>query len=409
MKLINVTEPEAVFGLIAENFSALEAEEVDIEKAGGRCLAEDYFSGEDLPGFDRSTVDGYALQARDTFGSREGLPSVLDLEGEVLMGAAARKINAGQCCLIHTGGMLPAGADAVVMVEDTETASDTVHVYRQVAPGENVIHRGEDLGRGERALAAGSRLRSAEIGLLASMGATRVKVHRRPVMGLLSTGDELVPHDSRNLEPGRVRDCNTPALAYLGQKGGAEIASEGILPDIFDQFLEKSRNLLARVDFLVLSGGSSVGSRDFTARTLQKLGRPGLLVEGISIKPGKPTLLANCGGKPVLGLPGHPISALNVFLIFGMAILDRLSGRQRHRRFFPTVNAILTRNLPSRSGQTDFARVRIERENGQVLAVPVFGRSGMLRTMAEADGFIIVKPEMEGLEAGTEVQVFLWE
>lgn len=407
MKLMNVTEPEAVFRLITDNFPALEKEEVGIEEAGGRYLAEDFFSGEDLPGFDRSTVDGYALKARDTFGSREGLPSIFDLKGEILMGEAAPKINAGQCCLIHTGGMLPAGADAVVMIEDTEATRDTIHVYRQVAPGENVIHRGEDLSRGDCALPAGSCLRSAEIGLLASMGAARVKVYRRPVMGLLSTGDELVPYTSQNLESGRIRDCNTPALTYLGRRSGAEVVSGGILPDIFDHFLEKSRNLLNRVDFLVLSGGSSVGARDFTARTLQELGKPGLLVEGISIKPGKPTLLANCNGKPVLGLPGHPISALNVFLIFGVAILNRLAGRRQ--KFYPAVNAVLTRNIASRSGQTDFVRVRIEEEAGRILAVPVFGRSGMLRTLADADGFIIIRPEIEGLEAGTEVQVFLWE
>ncbi len=409
MKLMRVTEPGVVLALIKQHFHPLETEAVSLEEAGGRCLAEAVHAGEDVPGFNRSTVDGYAVSARETFGAQEGLPAIFECSGEVLMGQPAEKaLDPGACCLVHTGGMLPQGADAVVMVEDTEVSGTHVNCFRQIAPGENVIHRGEDLRRGETALPAGRLLRAPELGLLASLGAAEVMVHRMPVMGLLSTGDELVPTQTAPgaLPPGRIRDSNSPALAYLGAQNGARVISGGILTDSFDVFLEKSRALLAEVDFLVLSGGSSVGTRDFSARTMQELGQPGLLVEGVSIQPGKPTLLANCGGKPVLGLPGHPVSALVVFSLFGSAIISRLAGREA-RLYEPTVQAVLTRNVPSRSGRTDYVRVKLEQGSKGALAAPVFGRSGMLRTLAEADGVIAIPAEKEGLAEGERVEVYL--
>lgn len=408
MKLMKVTDPAVVLELIEAHFQPLEAETLDLMQAGGRCLAEAVSASEDVPGFNRSTVDGYAAAAGDTFGAQEGLPAILECSGEVLMGQTAPSLNPGQCLLVHTGGMLPEGADAVVMIEDTEVTGTMVQVFRQAAPGENVIHRGEDLSRGSTALPRGALLRAPELGLLASLGICRVSVHRPPVMGLLSTGDELVPYETGTLPPGKVRDSNTPALAYRGRQMGAAIVSGGILTDSFPVFLEKSRALLAQVDCLVLSGGSSVGARDFTARTMLKLGNPGLLVEGISIQPGKPTLLANCGGKPVLGLPGHPVSALVIFSLFGTAILHRLSGRAP-QRYLPSLKAVLSRNIPSRSGRTDYVRVKLEEDNGALRAVPVFGRSGMLRTLAEADGLIVVPAGAEGLPAGDTVEVYLWE
>lgn len=411
MKLMRVTEPRAVLALIEKHFHPLGVEKVSLHEAGGRCLAEAVFAGEDVPGFNRSTVDGYAVSARETFGAQEGLPAMLECSDEVLMGQSAVKaLNPGECALVHTGGMLPEGADAVVMVEDTEVSGTLVNCFRQVAPGENVIHCGEDLHRGEQALPAGRLLRAPELGLLASLGIAEIALHRTPVMGLLSTGDELVPTQTKpgELPPGRIRDSNSPALAYLGEQGGARVISGGILTDSFDLFLEKSRTLLAEVDFLVLSGGSSVGTRDFSARTMQELGQPGLLVEGVSIQPGKPTLLADCDGKPVLGLPGHPVSALVVFSLFGSAILSRLAGRLA-RPFKPAVQAALTRNIPSRSGRTDYVRVKLEQGAEGALAAPVFGRSGMLRTLAEADGVIAVPAEKEGLTEGETVEVTLWE
>ncbi|HPU01948.1 MAG TPA: molybdopterin molybdotransferase MoeA [Bacillota bacterium] len=409
MKLMRVTDPHIVLELIEKEFQPLAPETAALEEAGGRVLAEPVYAGEDIPGFDRSTVDGYAVRARDSFGAQEGLPAVFECAGEILMGQPAPgALQKGQCYLIHTGGMLPEGADAVIMLEDTETLGNQVHAYRQVAPGENVIRKGEDLQRGDEALAAGRLLRAQELGWLASLGIREVKVYRKPVMGLLSTGNELVPHTTAELPPGMIRDSNSHTLAYLGRKYGAQVLESEILRDAFDYFLEKSRRLLEKVDFLVFSGGSSVGARDFTSRTMEALGEPGLLVEGISVKPGKPTLLANCGGKPVLGLPGHPVSALVIFSIFGAAILERLSGR-KPRQFHPAIRATLSRNLPSRSGRTDYVCVKLEQGGNGVLAIPVFGRSGMLRMLTHADGFLVIPAEKEGLLEGEEVEVFLWE
>lgn len=408
MKLMRVTDPDDVLKIIDENFSPLESESVFLEKAGGYSLAADIIAPENIPDFKRSTVDGYALIARDTFGAGEGIPAMLECAGEVIMGHPAPSINPGQCCLVHTGGMLPEEADAVIMVEDTEAAGSLVQCFSQVAPGENVILRGEDLKKGDPALEKGRRMRAPEIGLLASLGITAVEVHRRPRVGFFSTGDELVNYSTPELKPGQIRDSNNPALLYLAGQAGAETRYGGILPDQFAAFLKESRAMLEKVDLLVFSGGSSVGTRDYTARTMQELGKPGLLVEGISIQPGKPTLLASCGGKPVLGLPGHPVSALNIFKIFGVAIINRLSGR-RENIFKPAVKATLGRNISSRSGRTDYVRVKLEKTAEGIKAVPVFGRSGMLRTLAEADGLMVIPPEKEGLASGEIVEVELWE
>ena len=411
LKLMQVTAPDVVLDLIDQHFQPLPAETVELKLAGGRCLAEAVVAPEDVPGFTRSTVDGYAVAAADTFGAQEGMPALLESRGEVLMGQQAPAINRGQCLLVHTGGMLPAGADAVVMIEDTEAIGDaaaTVQIFRQVAPGENVIHKGEDLTRGDIVFTPGTCLRAPELGVLASLGITRVKVYRAPVIGLFSTGDELVPCETRELPPGRIRDSNAIALAYLAHQAGAEVIHGGILNDSYPVFLEKTRALLPRVDCLVLSGGSSVGTRDFTAQVMRELGEPGLLVEGISIQPGKPTLLASCGGKPVLGLPGHPVSALLIFSLFGIAILNRLTGRAR-RRYQHTVKAVLARNIASRAGRIDYVRVKLAEDGTGLKAIPVFGRSGMLRTLAEADGLIAVPAEKEGLLQGESVEVLLWE
>lgn len=408
MKLMRVTDPEEVLKIIIEHFEPLNSEILTLEKAGGRCLAETIKAPEDVPGFNRSTVDGYALNARDTFGAGEGIPAILECTGEVMMGQAAPPIKSGQCCLVHTGGMLPESADAVIMIEDTDLTGSTVQGFRQVAPGENVIHRGEDLKKADNVLLKGHKLRAPEIGMLASLGITSVEVYRRPVIGFFSTGDELVDYSNPCLEPGQIRDSNAPALLYLAEQSGAAGKYGGILPDHFETFLEKSKAMLEETDLLVFSGGSSVGSRDYTARTIQELGKPGLLVEGISIQPGKPTLLANCSGKPVLGLPGHPVSALNIFTIFGKAIIDRLSGRGK-KIFMPTVKAILARNVPSRSGRTDYVRIRLKETREGLSAVPVFGRSGMLRTLAEADGLLVVPSEKEGLNTGEIVEVSIWD
>ncbi len=407
MKLMRVTEPERVMKIIYEEYNPLDSEAVSLIEAGGRCLADTILSPEDVPGFNRSTVDGYALAAEETYGASENMPAFLDYAGEGLMGRSAPPIRKGQCILVHTGGMLPGGADAVIMIEDTDHSEGIVQLYRQVAPGENVIHRGEDLEKGAAALEKGHLLRAPEIGMLASLGITGVNVYKKPIVGFFSSGDELVEYSAGSLDPGMIRDSNAPALLYMAGQFGAEAVYGGILPDNYETFLGKSRAMLEKVDLLVFSGGSSVGSRDFTAKTMDELGRPGLLVEGIAIQPGKPTLLANCNGKPVLGLPGHPVSALNIFAIFGKTIIEQLGG-SIPKRFNPFVKAELSRNVPSRSGRTDYIRIKLDDSSGRLMAIPVFGRSGMLRTLAEADGLLMIDAAKEGLRAGEVVDINLW-
>ena len=278
MKLMKVTEPHTVFNIINNNFLPLNGEVVPLEQAGGRILAETIHAPENVPNFNRSTVDGYALSARDTFGAGEGMPAMLECKGEILMGTAAQAISSGECCLVHTGGMLPTGADAVLMIEDTDVSGSLIQAFRQIAPGENVVHRGEDLQKDAVALEKGHRLRAPEIGMLASLGITEVEVHRRPLVGFFSSGDELTDYHSKNLEPGKIRDSNAPALQYMTAQMESYSISGGILPDRFETFMEKSREMLDKVDFLIFSGRSSVGSRDYTARTMNELGSPGLLV-----------------------------------------------------------------------------------------------------------------------------------
>lgn len=408
MRLLKVTMVEEALKIIWNSFSPLGAEEVALENAGGRCCAEEIIAPEDVPAFDRSTVDGYAVRAAETFGADGSFPSFLELVEKVRMGEKAGKIGAGQCCYVPTGGMLPSGADAVVMVEETEEVEGLVQVFKQVAPGENVIRRGEDLGCGQTVLRRGRKIRGPEVGLLGSLGITRLKVYRRPLVGILSTGDELTPVETPSLKPGQIRDANGVALFYLCRQAGAEALSGGIVSDCYDGFAQAIKSLLTQVDMVVLSGGSSVGTRDHTPEVLRDLSGGELLLEGLAIQPGKPTILAKCDNKPVLGLPGHPVSALNIFSLFGRALINRLSGAA-DEEWRPSVRAVLTKNIPSRPGRMDLVRVSLQKTDNRITATPIFGRSGLLHTLALADGVIQVDAQLDGLAAGTEVEVFIWE
>lgn len=409
MRLYRVMTTQEVQKTIKANISPLkEIESIEIGFSGGRIVAQDIMARVDVPGFDRSIVDGYAVRSADTFGAGETLPAMLQLGGEVKMGEKAPDLLAGNCLYVPTGGMLPQGADAVVMIEDTEVMGDLVNCFRQVAPGQNIIRRGEDLAQGEAVLEKGRKIRAAEIGLLASLGLTEVEVYRNPLVGIFSTGDELVPYEQTSLQPGQVRDSNALAIAELVRRKGGKVVWGGILRDTYTEFCQGMKNLLNVVDFLVLSGGSSVGNRDFTAQVMQELSETGLLVEGIAIQPGKPTLLAQCKKKPVLGLPGHPVSALNIFSLYGSLIMDCLQGFTGED-FSATVKAKLKRNIPSQQGRTDYVRVKLQHSGEGWEAIPIFGRSGLLRTLAEADGVVMVGAEDEGLLAGDEVEVILWD
>ena len=385
-----------------------EGEEAPLMESLGRLLAEDIYAKDYVPGFARSTMDGFALRAGDTFGVSESLPAFLSLKGEVIMGEAPPgKLQNGQVWRIATGGMLPEGADAVVMVEYTEEMpADMVLVNKTVAPGENVIRPGEDVSAGMLILPAYHRIRPQDLGLLAAVGVMQVKVVPAVKVGIISTGDELVePQSTPTL--GQVRDINSYSLAGAVKACGGEPGYYGIVKDVPGDLETVLIKALAANDIVLVSGGSSVGARDYAATVITSLGPPGVLFHGISMKPGKPALGAVVHGKPVFGLPGHPASALVVFDQI-IAPLIRSGGHNgKEECIFNDFTAVaeITRNMPSAAGREDFVRVRLFWRDDILYAEPVLGKSGLISTMAAADGMALIPAGKEGVEAGDLVRV----
>ncbi len=385
-----------------------EPEEALTSEALGRVTLVEVQAPHPLPSFPRSTVDGFAVLAADTHGASDSLPAYLTLLAEVPMGAAPQfELKRGQCALIHTGGMLPNGADAVVMVEQTQSARpEEVEILRAVAVGENVLKVGEDVKRGQTVIEPGTRLRPAEIGGLMALGLTHVQVARQPRVGILSSGDEVVPPSS-GLQPGQVRDVNAYTLSSLVTASGAIPVRYGIIPDKAAAMREAVRKAWQENDLVVVTAGSSASTRDLTAQIIDELGRPGVLVHGVNVRPGKPTILAVCDGKAMIGLPGNPVSALVIASLFVVPVIDALLGLKKHRPR-PSVQASLTINLSSQSGREDWVAVRLLPDEGGQKADPIFGKSNLIFTLAQADGLIRIPPDANGLSAGTRVEVFLF-
>lgn len=388
----------------ARAFAQLGTERVALADADGRVMGEELRGPVDLPGFPRSTMDGYAVCASSTFGATDSAPALLTVVGAVEMGVRAEvHVGPGQCARILTGGMVPPGADAVVMVEHTEPIDEsTVEITRAVAPQQNVIGPADDVRRGETLLERGTRLRPQELGLLAALGCSSVEVFARPVVAILSTGDELVPVDTLPA-PGQIRDVNSYTLSAMVERAGGVPRRLGILGDDFDTLLSTCRAALADADSVILSGGSSVGARDLTLAVLSALPECRVCLHGVAIKPGKPTILANVGGKGFWGLPGHVASAMVVFHLLVRRYLEHIGGARKGLEL--RVPARLSRSVASVHGRRDYVRVRLEDRDGQLWAVPVLGKSGLIRTMVDADGLIEIACNAEGLEQGTEVLV----
>ncbi len=409
-EFFRVLTPIDAWAKLAEHYRpALQVEEVATFAALDRFLAETPLAPHDLPQFARSTVDGYAVRARDTFGASSSLPAFLDVVGEVAMGRQAEvTLGVGQAALVHTGGMIPAGADAVVMVENTQRADEhSIEVLSAAAVGENVIQVGEDVRQGDVIVEAGHRLRPQDIGGLLALGFVRVRVARPPRVALISTGDEVIPPD-QTPGPGQVRDINSYTLALLAQRAGAEPVLFGIIPDRREALEEAVRSALAGCDLVVLSAGSSVSYRDMSAEVIAGMGAPGVLAHGISIRPGKPTIVAVTQNKPVFGLPGNPVSAMVLFdLLVAPAIRLALGGRPfaEHQ---PQVRARLARQINSAAGREDHVQVRLEERAGELWAVPVFGKSNLIYTLVRADGVVRVPLHSLGLEQGAWVGVSLY-
>jgi molybdopterin molybdotransferase len=379
-------------------------ETLDPRNALDRVLAKPTYSPINLPTFTRSTMDGYALRAADTFGASQSLPVYLTCIGAIPMGVQSDiHIGQGETVEIHTGGMLPSGADAVVMIERTQIVSDNeIEVLAPVANGENVIQIGEDVAEGDLILPAGHRIRPPDIGGLLSVGITSVEVAIKPKFGILSCGDELVLPEG-NPTSGQIRDINAHTLAALIQQSGGDPILLGIARDTFEDYQRLAHHGFADVDILVMTAGSSVSTRDYTRDVINSLGQPGVLQHGLAVKPGKPTILAVCDGKPVIGLPGNPVSAL---LIARQILVPIIKHRLGELPQYPhTIKAKLTSNIPSSTGRDDTIPIKLIERDGELFAEPIFGKSNLIFTLVNADGLLHIPLNSNGIKAGTLVEI----
>ena len=386
-------------------------ERIPSVKARARVLAEDLHSAVDLPHFHRAAMDGYAVKAKDTFGASQSLPAYLKLAGVVEMGKEAiQSLATGEAMRISTGGMMPPETDAVVMVEYTEeVAGPLVEIHRGASPWQNVIQIGDDIKKGEMVFPRGRRLRAHDLGALTGVGISSISVFKRPRVALISTGDEIVDADTEPL-PGQVRNINQHSLAGLIEEVGGELKDWGVIRDDRGELTKAIGAALEWGDVVLLSGGSSMGAKDIALETILSFPDSEFIFHGISIAPGKPTIFAKACGKPILGLPGYPVSALVIFDLFAAPLIRRLGGEsvETLRRFTRSVRATLKTNIASQIGREDYVRVTMEREADRVIATPLPSKSGAIFTLVKADGMVRIEMNQDGLEQGEEVEVILF-
>ena len=382
-----------------------------LEESYGYILSGDIVSPEDLPSFSRTTVDGFAVNAADTFGATEGMPAYLNIKGEIKMGDRPQFVlNKGEAAKISTGGMLPQGADAALMFEHTQQVDEKmIEALRPVSPGEHVIQAGEDAKTGETILRKGRRLRPQDIGALAGLGIATVRVYKKPKVSIISTGDEIVPVD-RPVNPGQVRDINSYTLSGLISGAGGVPERTGIFKDEYEIIRNVVRDSLKDSQMVLISGGSSVGAKDMTAKIIDDLGEPGVLFHGVSLKPGKPTIGGIVNGIPIFGLPGHPAAVSVCFGLFIMPVLEILSGLagpgfEKKKR---TIMAKVTKNFSSSPGKEEHVGVKLEEKNGEIWASPLLGKSGLITTLTQADGTAVIPLRKTGVREGEFVEVRLF-
>jgi len=401
--MLNVITVSEAQQLIAEKFGQLRMpeEQVLLEGALARVLARDCVATEFVPDFNRSTVDGYAVRAQDVFGCSDSIPALLMQIGEAHMGEhTTLTIHSGECVYVPTGAEIPAGADCVITLEDTEPLGDgTIAVYKPVPPGTNLIFRGDDVKPGDLVLPAGRRLNVADIGALAALGQTCVSVRQAPRIAVISTGDEIVA-PGEPLPMGKIRDVNAPMLLALAQEAGAIADFIGIIPDSVPDVRAALEKALVGHDLVLLTGGTSVGVKDAVPQVVAELGE--LLVHGLAVKPGKPTLFGQVGGKPVFGLPGNPVAAYFMAYLLVKPLLASMLGTHFDER---TVSLPVARNVPSNHGREEYVPVVIREGKAQ----PIASKSGLITTLANTDGFLCIPRDKEGLRQGEVVEVTLFE
>lgn len=395
-----LTPPEDARRQILEHVQPLgDTEVVPALEAVGRVLAADVLSPQVLPEFRRSAKDGYALRSADVQNASAEQPVRFKLAGEVPMGRMADfSIEPGELALVHTGGHIPDGADAVVMIELTSRDGDTVEVRQRVAAGDDIIQRGEDIDEGDLILPAGHRLRVQDIGGLMAVGCVSVTVARKPRVFIFATGDEVVS-PGEITRPGQVRDVNSYTISMLAEQAGAQAVRGGILPDDFDTILARTREAVDNgADMLVISAGSSVSVRDVTADVYNLLGEPGVLVHGVATKPGKPTILGVGDGVPLIGLPGNPVSAFVQFLMVCTPVIYKLQGGAIPPTHF--IRVPLTGDVHSVEGREDYVPVRLVEQDGRLVAEPIIFKSNLIFTLVHADGLLRIPMDVPSMSAG---------
>lgn len=406
-KLLSFEEAEKV---ILERFRSkpLGIEEISLLEAGNRVLAEDITASKDIPPFDRSTVDGYAVRAQDTFGADENKPITLKARGTVRIGETPKIIvRKKETAEIVTGAPIPESADAVVMTEQTERKANRIRVFSAVARNENIMKAGRDIEKGETVLKSGKLLCSREIGVLAALGIARVKVFVVPQVAIFSTGAEII-EPGRSLPPGKIYDTNAYSLSAAVFESGGRPVFLGVFPDSLVKLQKALRHALACADVVVTSGGVSVGPRDLMPKALTSVGKPGIILSGIAIKPGKPTTIGLIRDKPVFSLPGHPTSALLVFHLLVRPIIQAMGGRREEEDM--EVKAVATKRMFSAKGRKTFVMVTLKHDKlNRTLAEPVpTADSGAITTLARADGYVEIPENVQFVDEDEEVAVRLF-
>jgi|Wag4MinimDraft_11_1082651.scaffolds.fasta_scaffold00527_9 molybdopterin molybdotransferase len=392
----------------------LQVEKIKLNNAAGRILAEDILSPVDLPPFSRSTVDGYAVKAADTAGASASMPTYLDIIGSIQMGQKTEiELKSGQVAAVPTGGMIPQNADAVLMIEDTEKIeSKLIESFKALAVGENIVQKAEDIGAGELLFKKGHKIMARDIGALAGLGITEFDVFQKAAVSIISTGDELIPAEAK-AKAGQIRDINSYSIAAYLDKIGAETKKVGIIKDKFENLKSALQKELGQ-DLVLISGGSSVGIKDMTIDLLNSLGEPGVLLHGLAIKPGKPTILADIEGTIVVGLPGHPASAWTVNTVLSAEIVRVLNGEKKpsemgseNNKYF--IEAELTRNLVSDKGREEYIPVKIIEKNEKLFAEPLLAKSSLITNLAYGDAVLKIPQNKEGIDKGELVRLKLIE
>lgn len=406
MKMFKVHSVEEAKRKLRDNFIGykLDFEMIDISKAVGRILAEDVFSNVDVPHFRRSTVDGYAVISKDTHGASESLPAFLQVIGEVHMGREAEMvIGADKTAYVPTGGMIPDGADSVVMVEYTEKLDEeNIAINKPASTKENMIDIGDDIKKKEKVLNKGLKLRPQDIGVLSSIGADRVRVFKLPTIAILSTGDEIVD-PSKDAKLGQIRDINTYTLSAMAEEAGCVVTKKVVVEDEFQALRNTLEDCINNNDIVIISGGSSVGTKDITGKVINAIGKPGVFVHGVAIKPGKPTILAKVKNKAVFGLPGQPVSAMIVFKVFVEYLIKYIQDIDTEIEH--SIEARFASNIHSAHGRETYQMVTLENDGIEWLTKPVYGKSGMITLMSKAKGYIKIEADKEGVQKGDEVRV----